>query len=202
MHNGVVTAIARALVARRILALPFNFRGVGHSGGQHDDGRSEQSDVAGAVDWLLAQPQVDPRRVWLVGYSFGAWVGLQHATSDLRITAVAAVGLAAWHYDAGFYEASTYRALGPKPWQLDPDFLQSFTRPKLFVTGEYDSFAPPQRMRHLVDRLPPPKALQVVPGTDHFWQGHEPAVAELVAEFFAGLWTANTPIPSSSQRHG
>jgi alpha/beta superfamily hydrolase len=187
MHNGVVTAIARALVARGILALPFNFRGVGYSGGLHDDGRGEQSDVAGAVDWLLAQPQVDPSHVSLVGYSFGAWVGLCHATSDPRITAVAAIGLAAWHYDAEFYKATSNLALGPRPWQLDPDFLLSYIRPKLFITGEHDPFAPPPHLRNLVDRLPPPKALHVVPDADHFWQGREPELAELVAEFFAAL---------------
>jgi alpha/beta superfamily hydrolase len=164
MHNSVVTAIARALVARGMLALRFNFRGVGRSEGQHDDGRGERADVAGALDWLLAQPEVDPWRVSVVGYSFGACVGLAQAQTDPRVAAVAAVGLVAQHCDA--------------------DLLQAFTRPKLFVTGEYDQLAPIGALQKLVDRLPPPKTLHVALGTDHFWRGREQEAAALVADFF------------------
>jgi alpha/beta superfamily hydrolase len=121
MHNSVVTAIARALVARGVLALRFNFRGVGRSGGLHDSGRGEQADVAGAMDWLLAQPEVDPWRVSLVGYSFGAWVGLMHAQSDPRIAAAAVVGLVAWHYDAEFAQAHDPPISGDEDWPLDPN---------------------------------------------------------------------------------
>jgi alpha/beta superfamily hydrolase len=167
MHNSVVAAIARALVARGVMALRFNFRGVGASRGQHDGGRGEQADVAGALDWLLAQPAVDPWRVALVGYSFGAWIGLAQAQTDPRVAAVALVGLAAEHCDGAS--------------------LRSFTRPKLFVTGEYDRVAPPSALRRLVDQLPPPKTLHVVAGVDHFWRGHEDELADLVADFISGL---------------
>lgn len=187
MHNGVVTAIAHALATRGIYALRFNFRGVGRSGGQFDDGRGEQADVAGALDWLLAQPEMDPGRLSLVGYSFGAWVGLAHAQADPRVTAIVAVGLAAWHYDTEFYRAGTGFALGAEPWQFDAEFMQSCSRPKLFVTGEHDPFAPPNALRSLVDRLPPPKSLFVVPGTDHFLGGYEQQVGEMVAGFVAEL---------------
>ncbi|MGD8623530.1 MAG: CocE/NonD family hydrolase [Anaerolineae bacterium] len=167
MHNPVVTAIARALVSRGILTLRFNFRGVGSSQGRHDGGLGERDDVAGALDWLLDQPQVDAWRISLAGYSFGAGVGLAQAEQDPRVTAVAAVGLVAG--------------------KQETDFLAAFTRPKLFVTGEHDDLAPAADLRRLVDRLPPPKTLHVVPGIDHFWHGHEHQVAGLVADFFAAL---------------
>lgn len=187
MHNGVVTAIARALVVRGVLALRFNFRGAGRNTGLHDGGRGEQADVAGAIDWLLAQPEVDPWRVSLVGYSFGAWVGLMHAQSDPRIAAVAAVGLVAWHYDAEFAQVEEPPIPGDGAWPLAPESLQSFTRPKLFVAGEHDSFSPLPILRRFVDQLPPPKQLYVVSGTDHFFHGREPEVATQVAGFIAGL---------------
>jgi pimeloyl-ACP methyl ester carboxylesterase len=69
----------------------------------------------------------------------------------------------------------------------EPDFLATFTRPKLFVSGEHDALAPPGDLHRLVDRLPPPKTLHVVPGIDHFWRGHEQQVADLVADFFSAL---------------
>lgn len=186
MHNGVVTAVARALATRGFVVLRFNFRGVGRSDGQHDNGRGEQADVAGALDWLLSQPQVDPWRVSLVGYSFGAWVGLMHVQTDPRVMAAAAIGLVAWHYDARLHEARH----GPEQEsrrQFAPGFLQSFTRPKLFVTGEHDSLAPLRSLRDLVDRLPSPKTLHVVAGTDHFFHGCEQEVGELVAGFLVNV---------------
>jgi alpha/beta superfamily hydrolase len=167
MHNGVVVAIARALAARGVMALRFNFRGVGDSEGQHDYGRGERTDLAGALDWLLTRPEVDAGRISVVGYSFGAWVALAHAQTDARVAAVAAVSLVAEYGDV--------------------DSMQSFAGPKFFVTGESDALAPPDALGELVDQLPPPKTLRLVPGADHFWWGREQEVAELVAGFVAGL---------------
>lgn len=187
MHNGVVIAIARALLAKGVMALRFNFRGVGGSSGEHDNGRGEQADVAGALDWLLAQPAVDPQRVSVVGYSFGAWVGLAQAQADDRVAAVAAVGLVAWRHDLDFYRATAQPGVNLAAGQFDPDFLQAFARPKLFVVAEHDPFGPPATLHNLVSRLPMPKILHVVPGTDHFFWGRELEVGNLVAEFIAAL---------------
>jgi alpha/beta superfamily hydrolase len=163
MHNKVVVAIARALADQGIMALRFNFRGVGASEGQHDHGQGELEDVAGALDWLLDQPGVDRRRVSLAGYSFGAWVGLMHAQADPRVAAAAMVGLPAEYCDAGA--------------------MRSFARPKLFVTGEYDQLAPPGALSDLVEQLPAPNTIRVVHGADHFWAGLEQKVGLLVADF-------------------
>ena len=188
MYNKVVSAINRALVSRGVLALRFNFRGAGRSGGSYDQGRGEQADVAGALDWLLDQPQVDPWRVSLVGYSFGAWVGLAHAQTEPRIAAVAAVGLPAWTYDAGFSRRNPPPRLGEgELWQYDPQFMHPFARPKLFVTGEADQIAPPAALQKLVDKLPEPKTLEIVTGVDHLWRGHERELGRRVARFVSSL---------------
>ena len=44
MDNGVVRLTVRALVAAGGEALRFNFRGVGGSDGEHDEGRGERLD--------------------------------------------------------------------------------------------------------------------------------------------------------------
>jgi alpha/beta superfamily hydrolase len=167
MHNPVVTAITRALASRGIMTLRFNFRGVGKSGGRHEGGRGEQADVAGALDWLLERPGVDPWRVASVGYSFGAGVVLAEAASDPRVTALVAVGLVAD--------------------QVDADALQSFTRPKLFITGETDDLAPPGPLRRLVAGLPPEKQTEIVPAVGHFWRGKEEELGAKVAAFLSDL---------------
>ncbi|MGD9146139.1 MAG: alpha/beta fold hydrolase [Anaerolineae bacterium] len=165
MYNGVVVAIARELVARGVTALRFNFRGVGSSEGQHDHGRGELADVAGALYWLRAQPGVDPERVSLAGYSFGAWLALMHSQTDPRLIAAAMVGLPSEYCDAGA--------------------MSAFARPKFFVTGEHDQIAPPGPLRDLVEHLPPPSTLRVVMGADHFWAGLEQKVGALVADFLS-----------------
>jgi alpha/beta superfamily hydrolase len=56
--------------------LRFNFRGVGRSQGRYDGGVGEISDAASALDFLQA---VNPnaQSLWVAGYSFGAYVGMQ-----------------------------------------------------------------------------------------------------------------------------
>jgi alpha/beta superfamily hydrolase len=182
MNNGVVVAIARALASRDVIVLRFNFRGVGASEGVHDDGRGERKDVAGALDELLAQPNVDPDRISLAGYSFGACVGLAHAQKDPRVSAFVAVGLSLEFCDSGSIhaikedEGDTGSATVP------------LALPKLFITGERDQLAPPGQLLTLVEQLPEPKSVEIVPGADHFWWGAEQEVAARVADFVAGLW--------------
>jgi alpha/beta superfamily hydrolase len=181
MHNSVVKAIAHALVERGMLALRFNFRGVEQSGGRYDRGRGEQDDVAGAVHWLMRQPEVDPWHVFVVGYSFGAWVGLTYAQGDPRIAAITGVGLVPWSDEIDLPES----AMTQRSRRFDPDFLASFARPKLFVSGEDDQFTTPGALQELVDRIPPPKELHILSGTDHFFIGRESEVGSLVAGFLS-----------------
>ena len=182
MNNGIVVEMARALAARGVIALRFNFRGVGASEGVHDDGRGERDDVAGALEKLLAQPNVDPDRVALVGYSFGACVGLACAQKDPRVSAFAAVGLSLEFCYSGGIDAIT---------EEDEDDIGSAREspafPKLFITGDRDQLAPPGQLLKLVEQLPEPKDVEIVPGADHFWWGAEQEVAARVADFVAGL---------------
>ncbi|MGA9351318.1 MAG: alpha/beta family hydrolase [Anaerolineae bacterium] len=163
MDVSVVVSIARTLAQCDIMAFRFNFRGVGRSEGAFGDGVAELDDVAGAVDLLLRAKGVDQGKLYLVGYSFGAWVGLHHAEHDPRICGVVAIGLPVWQSEEGF--------------------LSSYARPKLFIAGEDDSVCPPDVLHRFVEGLPPPKEMRILRGTDHFLIGREKEVAEAVADF-------------------
>ena len=180
MNNGIVVAMAQALASRGVTVLRFNFRGVGASEGVHDDGRGERDDVAGALDRLLAQPNVDADRVALVGYSFGACVGLVHAQNDPRVSAFAAVGLSVEFCDTGGLFAAEGQG-DSRP------VTGSLAFPKLFITGDRDQLAPPGQLLNLVEKLPEPKAVEIMPDADHFWWGAEQEVAARVADFVADL---------------
>src|SRR5207249_1720638 len=91
MSSNVVMAICEGLEAAGIAALRFDFRGVGGSEGTHGDGVAELDDVRGALDFLAAQPGIDPERIGLAGYSFGARVSLSVVADVPRIRALLCV---------------------------------------------------------------------------------------------------------------
>jgi alpha/beta superfamily hydrolase len=165
MGVPLVVAIAEELAQRGVVALRFNFRGVGRSQGYYADGEGEMADLAGALDFLEGQERVDGERLYMVGYSFGAGVGLRHAENDPRITAVAVVAL---------YVENPSESL-----------LRSYTKPKFFLVGEDDTVCPTEWLRAFVAPLPEPKALRILPGTDHFFWGREREVAEIIGDFIA-----------------
>ena len=76
MHNNVVDSIARVYGAAGFSTLRFNFRGVGRSGGSHDNGDAEQDDLAAAMEFLLSNGL---EIVDFAGYSFGTWVVAHYA---------------------------------------------------------------------------------------------------------------------------
>ena len=71
MANNVVLTAVRALAARGMSALRFNFRGVGRSTGTYGGGMEEADDVAAALAFLKSRT---PGPHYVVGYSFGAAV--------------------------------------------------------------------------------------------------------------------------------
>ncbi len=163
MRSSLVVILCQELAAHGWMALRFNFRGAGRSAGSFDEGRGEMEDVRGAVDWVTAHPQAAPGRLAVIGYSFGAGVGLGHAARDPRVTWLVGIALTQRHYANPF---------------LDQD-----ERPKLFIVGERDEWAPPDALRQYVARLRSPHTLHVVPGTDHFFARRESEVARRIIDF-------------------
>ncbi len=168
MDVPVIVATAEELARRGVVALRFNFRGVGGSKGEFGEGVAEVADVKGAVDFLLAQHDVDSERLYLMGYSFGASVGLQHVEKDLRIAGIVALCLPLGGMAIG---------------SLDRDFWTRYARPKLFLAGDRDHICPLSELRPLVDSLPEPKELIVLKDADHFLWGREQEIARAIADF-------------------
>jgi alpha/beta superfamily hydrolase len=72
MDNKVVTTVERALRERGAATYRFNFRGVGGSQGQHDNGNGETDDTIAVIEHARAAHQGLP--LWLAGFSFGGAV--------------------------------------------------------------------------------------------------------------------------------
>jgi hypothetical protein len=160
MHNSVVTAVCQALVQAGIAALRFNFRGVGRSQGRFGDGVGEREDAAAALVYLRRREGVDPAKVGLAGYSFGAAVALMAAAE--QVAALVAISPPAFGH-----------ATAPP----------AIACPALLITGDRDDVAPPAQVTALGRTLGPQCRVEVVPGADHFWWGHDEKVAQAVVAF-------------------
>ena len=167
MDNNIIAAVTGTLDGVGIATLRFNFRGVPPSEGKFDDGKGEQQDIRAALDILKRWPDIDGKRLALVGYSFGAQVILR--------------GL-------GKYGAARVLALisPPLPAFDDSPIAKSSTA-KLFLIGSGDRLIGPEQLRKRVAALPPPTEFREIPEADHMWRGHEHEAAEHVAEFLAAV---------------
>jgi pimeloyl-ACP methyl ester carboxylesterase len=93
LKDLLLPEMARQLSAQGYACLLFDYRGFGKSEGQR--GRllplEQVTDVRAAVTYLVARPEVDTRRIGLVGISLGASHALYATAQDERVGAVAAI---------------------------------------------------------------------------------------------------------------
>jgi len=149
MENNVVEALFDQCASRGFVTLAFNFRGVGKSQGRYGSGVGERADVSAAVDYLCSLGQTRGKGVGIVGYSFGAWVGLQAAVADPRVECAGAIC---------------------PPTEMYPfDFLKGYDRPVFMVVGDSDPFCTPTKAREVLALLAGPRECKVFPGEDHFF---------------------------------
>ena len=98
MDNKVVTTLARAFFDAGAATYRFNFRGVGASAGNHDEGRGETVDMLQVI--AQAQRNHPGLPLWLAGFSFGGAVTLaaseQVEASEMVLVAPAFSRLAHW----------------------------------------------------------------------------------------------------------
>jgi uncharacterized protein len=158
LHNKVVFHTMKALNHFGFPVLRFNFRGTGLSQGEHDHGQGEVDDVRAALDWLDREYHLP---LVFAGFSFGAAVGLRAAYADPRVNAMIALGTPVGPVSSGPEEPRVYTF----------EFLQSCTKPKLFVSGARDPYGPKAQLEAFVAALPAPKNLVLIEGADHFFEG-------------------------------
>lgn len=153
MNNRVVYNLHYAFHSLGFTVLRFNFRGVGRSQGEYDQGIGELSDAASALDWLQAQ-NTNAKHCWVAGFSFGAWIGMQLLMRRPEITGFVSVSPPANMYDFSF--------LAPCP------------SSGLIINGSADRVAPPPDTVSLVGKLHEQRGItvthEVVEGAGHFFE--------------------------------
>ena len=163
MFNPVVEAIIEAYRLMGYSTLRFNFRGVGHSQGDYDEGMGEQEDVRAALDFVLGKGKSS---IDLAGYSFGAWVNGRAAHSTRAVGRLIMVS--------------------PPVAFLDFSFLGRDDRIRLVIAGSRDSFGPPLLIQDLLRSWNPKATLRIIEGADHFYGGVSHKVVKAMQEDLAG----------------
>ncbi|MCA8888437.1 MAG: alpha/beta hydrolase [Parvularculaceae bacterium] len=155
MNNRATYELYNMFARRGFSVLRFNFRGVGRSQGEYDQGQGELADAATALDYLQ---QLNPNApfAWVGGFSFGSWIGMQLLMRRPEI--------------AGFISVSASANL------FDFTFLAPCPSSGVILHGEYDKICPPEETRLMVERTRTQKGrkikFQIVPGADHFFEAH------------------------------
>lgn len=165
MENGVVVALSRAITARGMAALRFNFRGVGESLGTFAEGVGEVEDALRAVLFLSGRDEVDPDRIGIAGYSFGGMVAMGSGDRSSLVKAIAAV--------------SPIMTAGA---------LEGCLKPKYIISGAEDSVISAQSIYEGAEIMSGPKRIELIDGADHFWWGQSEMVSNRVAGFFAEVF--------------
>ena len=168
MHNKVVFRAAAALNDAGLTVLRINFRGVGQSTGQHDEGRGEREDVRAGLDYL--SQQYPGARITVCGFSFGSRVGLEVGIGDPRVAFLIGIGTPLEKYDFSF--------------------LEQCRKPLLLVHGEHDEFGDVERLRELVAEFEGrvPVRLVVIPGAGHFFDTQLDELKRVITDWATDLY--------------
>lgn len=153
MNNRVSYSLFQTFADRGFSTLRFNFRGVGRSQGEFAQGEGELSDAAAALDWLQS---VNPNTsgVWVAGFSFGAWIGMQLLMRRPEI--------------------DSYVSIAPPANLYDFNFLAPCPNEGLIVQGDADQVVSMDSVQKLVDKLKDQRGpngvdYRVVNGAGHFF---------------------------------
>jgi alpha/beta superfamily hydrolase len=155
LHNKVVFRAARGLENANVATLRFNFRGVGASGGKHEEGEGEIEDVFAAVDW--AARKHPGKKLIVGGFSFGAWVATRAGCELPNVDALFLIGTPVNKYDFGY--------------------LRSCEKPMLLLHGTQDEHGDVEKLEKLAPQLRNAESV-IVTGADHFFTRQLDAVEE------------------------
>lgn len=157
LHNKVVFRAARGLEAANVATLRFNFRGAGASGGKFEGGEGEQEDVTAAIDW--ARKKHPGKKLFVGGFSFGAWVSSRVACEMAEVDALFFIGTPVNKYDFGH--------------------LRNCERPMLFIHGTQDEHGDVAKVDKLVQSIRNAESVTIT-GADHFFTKQLDGVEETI----------------------
>ena len=160
MHTKIIFKMYKIFIKAGFSTIRFNFRGVGKSEGIFDQGVGELADATSALDYLQSHVP-NSRACWVVGFSFGAWIGMQILMRRPEVT--------------GFIAAS------PPANTYDFSFLAPCPSSGLIINGANDMVVPNTKVNELVAKLQQQKGITIthetIDNANHFF---DPGMDEML----------------------
>ena len=161
LTNKVVHQLAKTFNDMGAVSVRFNFRGVGGSEGEYDEGRGEVDDLLAIAGW--AEERWPGLPLWLAGFSFGGFIalnGAQRLAPRRLITVAPAVN---------YFPAESLH-LPELDW--------------LLIQGETDDIVPPAQVKHWLDSLNFQPQFVLIEGAGHFFHGRLSALRQAIIDAF------------------
>ena len=165
MQNKVVTTLERAFRELDCLCVRFNFRGVGKSGGEYDNGTGEGADLAAVLAFVRMKlgAEADALPLWLAGFSFGSFVSARMANA-LHATRLLSIAPPVQSWDFNAFE------IPRMPWTI--------------IQGDADEVVEAQAVDDFVaNKAPAPTLIKMA--ASHFFHGVLPELRAQVVQAFA-----------------
>ena len=152
MNNSVVAETFNTFMDNNFSVCRFNFRGVGKSDGEFDNGQGELADAAAALDWIERE-NFDNSHCWIAGFSFGALIAMQLLMRRPEI--------------------NRFIAISPQPNTFDFSFLSPCPTSGIIIHGKNDELVPEENIFELTKRLSSQKGIKVdlksIADANHFF---------------------------------
>ncbi len=148
MGNKVIYTASRSLAGLGITSIRFNFRGVGKSEGEYDDGVGEQDDLKAVVGWI--RQEFPDFQIIFGGFSFGAYISsLQAINLGCRLLISIAPPIGRIEF-VGFDRPNC-------PW--------------LVIQGDEDELVDANKVEEWLNGFQEPAELHRMPAASHFFHG-------------------------------
>ena len=166
MNNKIVVELFQTFMENNFSVCRFNFRGVGKSDGEFDNGQGELADAAAALDWLEKE-NFDNSQCWVSGFSFGSLIAMQLLMRRPEI--------------------NRFISVSPQPNVYDFSFLTPCPSSGLMVYGKKDELVPINYIKDLDRRLSLQKGIKVdfqqVNEANHFFSKSEEVLRKILDKY-------------------
>ena len=156
MNNKVVVETFNSFMDSEFSVCRVNFRGVGKSDGEFDNGQGELADAAAALDWIERE-NLDNSQCWISGFSFGSLIAMQLLMRRPEI--------------------NRFLIISPQPNVYDFSFLSPCPTSGIVIHGKKDELVSSQSMNELKNRLSLQKGINVqfdqINDANHFFSKTE-----------------------------
>ena len=166
MNNKIVQLMYNIFLNNGFSVIKVNFRGVGKSDGELDNGQGELAAAAAALDWVERE-NLDNSQCWIAGFSFGSLIAMQLLMRRPEI--------------------NRFVVISPQPNVYDFSFLSPCPSSGIMIYGNKDELVPVENINEINKRLSAQKGINVefcsVSDANHFFSNSEKELKKVLNKY-------------------